>query len=319
MLKKLARKEHSAALAQLASKITAVARFGGNPFAKVKGLITDMISKLEQEAAAEADEKAYCDEEMGKTETKKGELDSVVAKLTTKINKDSARSTELKAEVKELQASLAALASEQAEMDKMRQEAHADYLKAKEDLSLGLAGVGKALTVLREYYGGAAALVQAPAAPATHAAAGGAGASIINLLEVCESDFANDLSKVEAEEASRAEAYEQNSQENKLLKTTSESDVKYKSQEATSLDKTVSELSADRATTQTELDAVNEYYGQLKDRCIAKPETYEERKRRREAEIAGLKEALNVLESEAAFVQRGKKHRGRHHMRGAIA
>merc|ERR1719265_419896 len=303
MLKKLARKEHSAALAQLASKITAVSRFGGNPFAKVKGLITDMITKLEQEAAAEADEKAYCDEEMSKTEAKKGELDSVVAKLRTKINQDSARSRELKAEVKELQASLAALASEQAEMDKMRQEAHADYLKAKEDLSLGLAGVGKALTVLRDYYGGAA-FVQAPAAPATHAKAGGAGASIINLLEVCESDFANDLSKTEAEEATRAEAYAQNTQENKLLKTTSESDVKYKSQEATALYKTVAELSGDRATSQTELDAVNSYYGQLKARCIAKPETYEERKRRREAEVNGLKEALTILEDEAAFVQR---------------
>merc|ERR1719265_889344 len=303
MLKKLARKEHSAALAQLASKITAVSRFGGNPFAKVKGLITDMIGKLEQEAAESASEKEYCDEEMAKTETKRGELDATVEKLNTKINQDSARSTELKAEVKELQASLAALASEQAEMDKMRQEAHADYLKAKEDLSLGLAGVGKALTVLREYYG-AAAFVQAPAAPKTHGKATGAGQSIINLLEVCESDFASDLAKTEAEEASRAEAYEQNTQENKLLKTTSESDVKYKSQEATSLDKTVSELSGDRATSQTELDAVNSYYGQLKSRCIAKPETYEERKRRREAEVNGLKEALTILEDEAAFVQR---------------
>merc|ERR1719265_2658423 len=266
MLKKLARKEHSAALAQLASKITAVSRFGGNPFAKVKGLITDMISKLEQEAEAEATEKAYCDEEMGKTETKKGELDAVVDKLTTKINQDAARSAELKAEVKELQASLAALASEQAGMDKMRQESHADYVKAKEELSVALAGVGKALGVLRDYYGAAAAaLMQQPAAPKTHSKATGAGQSIISMLEVCEQDFGSDLSKTEAEEASRAEAYEQNTQENKLLKTTSEQDVKYKTEEATSLDKAISELTGDRATTQTELDAVNAYYGQLKD------------------------------------------------------
>merc|ERR550537_1280071 len=145
---------------------------------------------------------------MSKTEEKKGDLEAVVAKLTSKINQDSARSAELKAEVKELQASLAALASEQAEMDKMRQEAHTDYVKAKEELSLGLAGVGKALGVLRDYYGGAA-FVQQPAAPKTHGKATGAGQSIINLLEVCEQDFASDLAKTEAEEASRAEAYEQ--------------------------------------------------------------------------------------------------------------
>jgi len=52
---------------------------------------------------------------------------------------------------------------------------------------------------------------------------------------------------------------------------------------------------------------VLEYYGKIKDRCIAKPKTYEERKTRREAEIAALKEAFNVLKSETAFVQR-KSH-----------
>merc|ERR1719393_321010 len=77
IVKKLAREQHSTALAQLASRIKAVLAYGAGDdvFAKVKGLISDMIAKLEKEAEAEATEKAYCDEEMSKTEAKKGELE----------------------------------------------------------------------------------------------------------------------------------------------------------------------------------------------------------------------------------------------------
>merc|ERR1719456_155799 len=96
-------------------------------------------------------------------------------------------------------------------------------------------------------------------------------------------------------------------QENKVTKTTKEQDVKYKDQEAASLDKDIAELSSDREGTQTELDAVMEYDSKIKDQCIAQPETYEERKRRREAEIAGLKEALSILEGEAVFFQKKTK------------
>merc|ERR1719226_258709 len=92
-----------------------------------------------------------------------------------------------------------------------------------------------------------------------------------------------------------------------MSKMTSEQDVKYKTQEAIALDKSISELTSDKETASTELAAVNEYYAKIKERCIAKPETYEEEKSRREAEIAGLKEALSILENEAAFMQRGRK------------
>jgi len=83
--------------------------------------------------------------------------------------------------------------------------------------------------------------------------------------------------------------------------------VKYKTAEAKSLDKAISELTSDRDTADTELSAVLDYFSKIKERCIAKPETYEQRSARREAEIAGLKEALTILEDEAAFMQRGKR------------
>jgi len=322
VVKKLAQRQHSSALAQLASRIEAVVRYGSSagedPFVKIKGMIGDMIGKLEEEAANDATEKAYCDEEMAKTEAKKSELEGDVATLTSKIDRAAAASAKLKEEVKELQAELASLAKTSAEMDQIRSEEHSDYSQAKSDLELGLSGVGKALGVLRDYYGGGGAsmiqdgtdfnaFMQQPAMPEKHEAAGGAGDAILNLLEVVESDFSKNLATEEAQEADSAAVYEKTTQENKVTKTLKNQDVKYKTQEFKSLDKNIADLSSDKGTANTELSAVNEYYAKLRDRCIAKPESYGDRKARREAEIVGLKEALQTLEEETAFVQRKKR------------
>jgi len=336
LVKRLAREHHSAALAQLASRISAVFRFratgGQDPFAKVKTLISDMIVKLQAEAGSEATEKAYCDEQMAKTEEKKTELERDLEKLTSKIDQAVAASAGLKEDVKQLQGELAALMKSQAEMDKMRQDTHAAYVQAKSDLETGLAGVRKALGVLREYYGGGAeasaagaAMIQngadlgemmrQPAAPEKHSKATGAGQSIIGILEVTESDFAKNLAREETEEENAQSEYEQITQENKISRTMKEQDVKYKTQEFKGLDKSISELGSDRQTTNSELGAVMEYYGKIKERCIAKPESYAERKQRRESEIAGLKDALAILEDEtaAAFAQRSKRGLRGHH------
>jgi len=319
LVKQLAKKHHSSALAQLASRMSAAIRFGAaggeDPFAKVKGLIENMIAKLEAEAKAEATEKAYCDEEMAKTEAKRSELMDDVSKLSAKIDQATSKSAALSADIKQLEAELAALMKSQAEMDKIRQEEHAAFVQAKDDLTTGLGGVRQALSVLRDYYASDAALVQQPAMPALHTQASGAGTSIIGILEVVESDFATGLAKEETEEDDAQALYDDITQENKVTKTMKDQDVKYKTAEVKSLAKAVADLSSDKETLSSELSAVNEYYAKLKDRCIAKPETYEERKARREAEINGLKEALQVLENETAFVQRS--HR-RTHMRGAL-
>merc|ERR1719171_672252 len=292
-------------LAQIASRISAVIRYGSSsgddPFAKVKGLIVEMIDKLMKEAADEASFKAYCDEEMAKTEQKKTELNSDIDKLTTKIDTATARSTELKEDVAELQKELAELADLQAEMDKTRADEKAAYDVLKEDLDQGIAGVQAALKVLREYYGaseeallqddanGFNAFMQQPAPPAGHDKASGAGGGIIDFLEVIEADFSKNLAEATtAEEAAQTE-YDKVTQENKITKATKEQDVKYKTKEFQQADVEIAELTEDKTAKQTELDAVMEYDAKIKDQCIAKPETYEERKKRREAEIAGLK------------------------------
>jgi len=320
MVKRLAQEHRSIALAQLASRISIALKFHGrgDQFGKVKAMIKDMITKLQKETTEDAEEKAYCDEQMPKTEQKKSELEDKVEKMTSDIDSAAARSAELKEDVKVLEAELAKLTKEQAEMDKIRQEENAAYVKTKDELERALGGVRKALDVLKDYYGSAsfvqdgkaedAALDQQPPAPQHHhAKKGGAGNAIIVILESVESDFATNLAKVEAEEADEADAYEKTTAENKHNKVSKTEDVKYKTQEAKSLDTDMAELMSDRETTNNELSAVLEYYAQVKDRCVAKPESFEDRKKRRDAEIAGLKEALDILKNEAAFVQRKRR------------
>merc|ERR1712203_477792 len=149
-------------------------------------------------------------------------------------------------------------------MDKLRRESHAEFTQAKADLELGLTGVRKALDTLRDYYGAGSAsmlqddskfgaFMQQPAAPEVHSKSQGAGESIINILQVVESDFATNLAKEESEEADAQSEYEKVTQENSVTRTVKEQGVKYKTQEAKAQDKTFAEYSADRETTSAEL------------------------------------------------------------------
>merc|ERR1719416_131823 len=196
-------------------KITA--RNGDDPFSKVKGLISDMIARLESEADADATEKAYCDKELSETNAKHADKTAEIAKLTTAIDQASARSAQLKEEVARLQKELAELAASQAEMDKLRSEENADYTKNRADMEQGLAGVKLALKVLREYYA---------KDDKAHSAAEGAGGGIIGLLEVIESDFSQALAEFITVEESSAAAYDKQTKENAIQKAAKDQDVK---------------------------------------------------------------------------------------------
>jgi chromosome segregation ATPase len=302
ILKKLATAQSSTALSQLASRVQSAIRLGSSsgedPFAKVKELVTDMLAKLQKEAEEDATQKAFCDKEMKETKAKKEDKTAEVEKLSTKKEQKEAQSTKLKEEVATLQKELAEIASTQSEMDTLRSEEKATYEETKPELEQAVSGIQKALKVLKDYY----------AKAADHGSSEGAGGGIISLLEVAEADFSKNLSEVVAEEQTAAAAYESQTKENGMTKLTKEQDVKYKNKEAASLDKAVSELTTDLEGVQDELDAVNAAWKTITAQCVAKPETYEERKARREAEINGLKDALEVLESEAAFVQVSAKH-----------
>mmetsp|Transcript_37692 Transcript_37692/g.117479 ORF Transcript_37692/g.117479 Transcript_37692/m.117479 type:complete len:691 (+) Transcript_37692:38-2110(+) len=312
LVRELARAQHSTGLAQLAARMAVATHSellaGEDPFAKVKGLITDMVAKLEGEADAEASHKAYCDKEIAEAQEKKGEKATKIGRLSTKIDRMTSRVAELQAQISALHKGLSDLARTQAEMDQLRQQEKADYTKNKANMQDGIEGVKVALKVLREYY-----------AQDSNTASTGAGAGIIGLLEVVESDFSKSLTEMRAEESTSAAAYDQETKENEIEKTTKEQDVKHKSKEVAGLEKELTEAEGDKSMERSELEATLESLRMLEKQCVAQPATFEERKARFEAELAGLRQALAVLDGEAVLLQRGELHalRGVRPHRGA--
>merc|ERR1711972_607168 len=152
-------------------------------------------------------------------------------------------------------------------------------------------GVKLALKILNDYY----------AADAAHETADGAASGIISLLEVIEADFTKNLAQITADEEAAVAAYEAGTKENEIDRTAKEQSVKYKTKESKALDKTSAELTSDRNGVQAELDAVQEYLTKIEGACIEKAETFAARAERFAAEIAGLKQALEILETETAL------------------
>merc|ERR1719247_3835974 len=204
ILKKLSHDQKSFAFAQLASMATS------DPFVKIRGLIEDMIAKLLKEAQEEATQKAFCDEEMGKSKKSQDEKTATLDKLQTRIDGASATIAELTEAVKTLEAEIADIDAAQAEATEIRTTEKADNTKAIADFSQSAEAVVKAMGVLKSFYEGAA-LIQTNSKsgrPSFGGAKTDTGSSIISVLEVAESDFTRLLAETETSEDAAAEAYE---------------------------------------------------------------------------------------------------------------
>merc|ERR1719161_3474969 len=117
-----------------------------------------MIAKLLKEAQEEATQKAFCDEEMGKSNKAKEEKTLTLDKLQSRIDKASARKAELEQAIKDLETEIAELDAGPAEATKIRNAEHETYLKASKDYGDAAAATEKAITILKGFYDNAALL-----------------------------------------------------------------------------------------------------------------------------------------------------------------
>jgi len=299
-LKDMSRSFGSYALMEMAGSASS------DPFVKIRGLIEDMIAKLMKEAQEEATQKAFCDEEMGKSTKAKEEKTMTLDKLQSRIDKATSRTAELDGAVKALESEIAELDAATAEATKIRSEEHETYLKASKDFGDAVKATEMAIKVLKDFYDNAA-LIQTSSktarAPEFGSAKSGAGGAIISILEMSNEDFVKLLSEVETSETEAQETFEKLMNDSTASKGAKEAEVKASLSEIKSLKVALENNGEDHSMTSSELAAVNEYLEKLKPQCEEKVMSYAEKKARREAEIAGLKEALEILSGGLALIQ----------------
>jgi chromosome segregation ATPase len=262
-----------------------------------------MIARLEKEAAAEATQKAFCDEETSESKAKQADLTGKLDKTTARREKAEEDKVMLQEGIKTLEKEMAEMAAGQAEATKVRQEEHAEYLKASKDYKDSAEAVAKAMEVLNEYYNSASFVqLQSWTAPEFGGAKGDVGSTIVSVLEVAESDFTSMLAEAEAAENEAQAVHDKLVQGNAVAKATKSGDAKGKQSEVSQLEVAIGNYQEDKASTGSELDAVLSYLDKLKPQCETKVMSYAEKKAKREQEIEGLKEALTILSAES-FLQ----------------
>jgi len=312
IVRNLAKQSKSAGLMQLATNVESLVQAGQNSnsgedvFKKVKELINSMIEKRKEQALKEETKKAYCEEETAKTKEKVEDLADAKDTLVAKVEKKESEATSLKSESDKLLKELHDMAEDEAEMTATRKEESEAFAVAQADLEAGLEGVRMALSVLRDYYEGTGtseSLIQQPP-EFGHSKSGAASTGIIGMLEVVESDFGRNLAEAETVESAKAEDYTKMIDENKVTKIQKTADQKYKEKTSTAIFKAVKDVISDKEAAQEELDAVLKYQESLAQECLDGAQSYEERVKQREEEIAGLKDALVALGgADLAFVQ----------------
>mmetsp|Transcript_11162 Transcript_11162/g.18446 ORF Transcript_11162/g.18446 Transcript_11162/m.18446 type:complete len:653 (-) Transcript_11162:44-2002(-) len=293
-LQKKARMLSSTVLRDLAKQVEA------NPFDKVIQMIEDLVAKLKEEAAAEAEHKAWCDEQLHDNKLKR-------EKKTAKVNKLTAEIEMLTEQIAGMAKKIATLAKEQAELTKAMTEAtqqrtaeKATNTEAMKDAAAGEEATKAALVILKEFYASQASFLQQVPEMAAYKGMQSAKGGVVGMLEVISSDFARLFAETKASEDAAASEYA-----SFMKDATASKKAKHDLEFKTSLEKDQAEFEKSQTTkdlesTQEELDRALDYQQYLKPVCLEVHVSYEERVARRKEEIEALKEAYEILDKKGA-------------------
>jgi len=309
-LQKRAAELNSPLLSGLAIK----ALMGEDHFVKVRGLIKDLIARLEADATAEQSQKEYCDQQMTAEIGNRDAAALVMEQQKAIMEKKQALKESLMAEIKELSEEVAALRKALAEMTELRANDKADNLATIAKATEGKTAVDNAIEVLREYYGpsllqksgyvppnadrqGLTVDDRAPAMSYSGEYRGSTEEStnILAILQVISDDFDRTIATVtQAEAMSESEFLAYESATNADIDS-KESDIATKTEEVAQAEADYTTAKETDMAAEKDHTAANKALDALKAACVEGEETWEERAKAREQEIEALKEALNIL------------------------
>jgi septal ring factor EnvC (AmiA/AmiB activator) len=141
---------HSKRLTLLSEKLAA------DPFAKIRGLIDDMITKLLEEANADAEKEGWCDTEMGKSKVTRNKLSEEIDGLDAAIEDGKATIMKLTQEVADLTKDIEDLDADMTEATDLRTEEKAKNKHTIMDAKAAQTAVSQATAVLKDFYAKAA-------------------------------------------------------------------------------------------------------------------------------------------------------------------
>merc|ERR1719478_194520 len=207
-------KLQSSLLTTLANEIAS------DPFAKIKKLIQELIERLLAEAAAEANQKGWCDKSLGDAEQKRDYAAEEVAALNAEMAKLEATRDKLMEELAILDEEIAELKAARDKATKIRAIEKAENEETIKTAQEGLVAIEMAMDILTKFYKTAAkatVLAQGPMDDApdsgfksgqAYTGAQGSSTGIIGMMEVIKSDFERTIKVTTEEEAKAQKEYQ---------------------------------------------------------------------------------------------------------------
>merc|ERR1719158_1080852 len=140
------RRLHSRKLELLAEKVAA------DPFAKVKKLIDDMITRLLEEANADAEKEGFCDKELGTNKITRDKLTAEIDELDAAIEQGKATIMKLTEDIAKLTKEVGDVDAAVKEATDLRTEEQAKNTATIKEAKEAQDAVKAATSVLKDFY-----------------------------------------------------------------------------------------------------------------------------------------------------------------------